>query len=416
MTTNRRLLSFALLILWVAAVAYLTLTPGGYGRPTTLRAFLCFACGTTDGSDIIRNWILFVPGGLLAAHLLGPGRAIALTICYTGFIEVAQLWLPGRDSALQDLVFNGMGGVTGASVMYRGLSSWSRRTLMAAAAAAWLAPIALLVPKTTPFDLYGQWTPRFGRTARYQGRIADASMGSLRIESRRIPGKDALDEAITERKPIRLLLEAGPIPSSFAPIFQIADARQQFLLELGALGPDLILRGRNPARILKLDQPDTRWSGAMLGVAVGDTVSIIVDRGRNSICMSVGERERCNLAPSLADGWGHILYLEGPPAWFRALMSIAWALGLGGILGLTAGTWRSALGIGVALALVGYVGATLSPDVRPSVFHAAVLVVGVLAGAAMRSPVAQLWRTSRTDLPTSGRPSSSRAPSSGRSS
>ena len=395
MTRNRRLFSLALLVMWAGAVAYLTLTPGGYGRTTSLRGFLCFACGELDGSDIIRNWILFVPGGLLATHLLGPRRAVALGLCFTAFIEVAQLGLPGRDSALQDLVFNALGAVTGAALMHRGLARWSRQLLMAAAAVAWLAPLPLLVPKATPFDLYGQWTPRFGRTARYQGRIVDASIDGLHIESRRFREKAALDEAITGRAPLRLVLRVGPPPSSLAPIFQIADARQQFVMEVGALGPDLILRGHNPARILKLDQPDARWAGAMLGVAVGDTVPVVIDRGRGSVCMSVGEREQCNLAPSLADGWGHILYLEGPPAWFRALMSLMWAAGLGGLIGLASDRWRSAVGVGLAVALAGYVGANLSPDVRPEALHAAVLFVGTLAGAGIRSPVVRVWRASR---------------------
>jgi hypothetical protein len=133
----------------------------------------------------------------------------------------------------------------------------------------------------------------------------------------------------------------------------------------------------------------------MLGVAIGDTVPVVIDRGHGSVCMSVGEREQCNLAPSLGDGWGHVLYLEGPPDWFRSLMSLLWAIGLGGIVGLTSGSPRSALAFATTVAVIGYVGALLSPDVRPSTLHAAVLVSGALVGAMTRSPFMRLWQTLR---------------------
>jgi hypothetical protein len=395
MTAYRRPVLLTLLAMWVAVVAFLTLSPAGYTPPLTLRSFLCVGCGMFDGSDIIRNWILFVPGGLLAGLVLRPKWAWSIPICFTALIEIIQVGVPGREPALQDLVFNSLGGITGVILARFGLARWSQRVLSGAAVVAWLAPLVLLVPKTTPFDLYGQWTPRFGNVAQYRGRIVDASIDGLTIESRMVRDKETLDAAIIDRKPLRLLVATGPAPASWAPVFQIVDGEQQGVLELGALGPDLILRGRNPARVLKLDQPDARWSGAMSGVAVGDTVPIVVDRGRGSVCMSVGEREQCNLAPSLADGWGHVLYLEGPPAWFRSLMSLLWAVSLGGVIGLTTSSRRQAMALAMTVAIIGYVGSLISPDVRPSALHAAVLVCGAFIGAMTRSPIARLWRAIR---------------------
>jgi hypothetical protein len=290
---------------------------------------------------------------------------------------------------------NSLGAAAGVAVAYHGLGAWSRRLLAATAIAAWLAPLLLLVPMTTSFDLYGQWTPRFGRVAKYEGRILEATVGNVPVASWRVEDKAGLDEALQQRQPVRLLLETGPQPSTRAPVFQIFDGNQQGVWELGALGPDLLLRGRNPARGLRLDQPDVRWAGALAGVPVGDTVPVIVDRSRGSVCMSVGDRERCDLAPSLGDGWAHVLNLEGAPAWFRALMALGWAMGLGGVLGLTAVTPRSALVLAAAAALLGYLGAWVSPDVRPDLLHGAILVGGALVGSALRAPLVTVWSALR---------------------
>jgi hypothetical protein len=78
-------------------------------------------------------------------------------------------------------------------------------------------------------------------------------------------------------------------------------------------------------------------------------------------------------------------------------MSLLWAFGLGGIIGLTSGSRRSALPIATTLAIVGYIGSQLSPDVSPSAVHAATLVVGAFVGAiashtTLGSPSSRLTR------------------------
>lgn len=384
-----------LLALWVAAVAYLTLTPEALTPPLTWRGFFCVACAWRDTADIILNWAFFIPGGMLAAVVFGPRRGLAVPVGLSVLVETLQIGVPGRDPAFQDLLFNSVGGLTGVLLMRRGLAPWARHVLSVAAIVAWLGPLALLIPRTTSADLYGQWTPRFGGMAHYDGDIVEASVGGLAVESRRYPDKPRLDSAVVERRPVVLMLRAAPPPPSLAPIFQIMDSGQQTVFELHALGPDLIVRGHNLARILRLDQPDVRWPGAMEGVAPGDTATVVVDRGRDSVCMSVDEPERCRLAPSLADGWGFLLNLEGPPLWFRRLLSVGWALGLGGLLGLVVASRRGVLIGAVGLAALGYVGALLSPDVSPSLLDAGLLLPGTLIGTALQRPVVRLWRKLR---------------------
>jgi len=391
MTFHHRRLFLALLAAWVAAVAYVTLTPTGTSPAFRLDRFLCIACNDRDASDILRNWVLFLPGGFLAALTLGPVQAVVFPICPTAAVELLQLQIPGRDPALQDLIFNTLGAVSGVLVAQRGLRRRAQRATVAVAAVAWLAPLFLLIPQPSRHDYYVQWTPQFGRMAHYEGELLTASIGDVSTGPGWVGEKAALDGEIARRSPIRLSFQAASPPAALAPVMRIGDRSQREALQIGALGPDLILRGWSPARVLKLDQPDVRWVGAMDGVAVGDTVTLVIDRGRDSVCMSIDGRERCNLAPSLADGWGHILYLEGPPAWFRDLVSLMWAAGLGGLMGLASGSRRSALAAVFGVALVGYLASHISPDVRPSVFYATTLVVGAVLGALLRPYVIGLW-------------------------
>jgi hypothetical protein len=204
-----------------------------------------------------------------------------------------------------------------------------------------------------------------------------------------------LATAIVERRPVELSLEVGPPPSTFAPVFQVVDSRRVALVTLGALGEDLIVRGDNPARVLRLSQPDIRWRGAMGDVAAGDTVSVVIDRTRSSVCMSVGQRTACRLAPSLGHGWGHLVVLEGASAWLAALVTFGWCIGLGVVVGSTSANPRTAAMRGVALAAVGLLACALSPDVRSDAVDAATLVAGSLLGGLLRSPITHLWESVR---------------------
>jgi hypothetical protein len=70
-------------------------------------------------------------------------------------------------------------------------------------------------------------------------------------------------------------------------------------------------------------------------------------------------------------------------------------MGLGGVLGLTAVTPRSALVLAAAATLLGYLGAWVSPDVRPDLLHGAILVGGALVGSALRAPLVTVWSARR---------------------
>jgi hypothetical protein len=197
--------------------------------------------------------------------------------------------------------------------------------------------------------------------------------------------------AVSERRPLELSFVRGPDPSGFAIVFQIVDIRRRYLVTVGALGDDLILRGHNPAQALKLDQPDVRWRGAVRDVPPGQTLGLLIERGRGSACMSIDGRTECGLAPSLAQGWGHLAKLEAAPAWLAALVSLAWASALGVLLGASSSGYGTAATRGTALAVVGLVASAWSPDVRLDVPHALLLAAASLLGARLRSPIREVW-------------------------
>ena len=76
--------------------------------------------------EFVAKLVVFVPFGLLAA-LLWPSRwnwwrMLLLGAATSTFIEVTQLIIPGRVTALSDVIANTAGGVVGAAV-----AAWVQR-------------------------------------------------------------------------------------------------------------------------------------------------------------------------------------------------------------------------------------------------------------------------------------------------
>jgi hypothetical protein len=386
-----RALTWALLSLWLAGIAVLTLLPSTSGPQADTTDFLCIGCGSRGTADVLLNLLVFLPLGGLMATVLRGWRVVFIAACLTVGIETLQTGIPGRDPALQDLLTNTGGALAGVLLVTRGIGGWGRHALAALAVVAWLAPVGLLIPMASEWDLYGQWTPVLDEMEPYRGAVQGASLGGRPVRHGALRDAPDVRTAIAERHALELSIDVGPDPSSFAIVFQIVDIRRRYLVTVGALGDDLILRGRNPAQALKLDQPDVRWRGAMRDVAPDETVILRMERGRGSVCMSVDDRRRCRLAPSLAGGWGHLAKLEAAPAWLSALVSLAWPLALGVLLGATSSGYRSAAIRGATLAAVGLAVSLWSPDVRPDVPGALLLAAATLLGAHLRSPLRHAW-------------------------
>ena len=168
--------------LWLVAVALATLKPTELTPPLTVTGFLCLGCGWGDTADMLVNLALFLPGGALAATLWGHRRAVFGAFLLSLLVETLQIGLPGRDPALQDIVFNTLGAACGAWVVRHGLSPRWKALLAVGAAVAWLSPIALLRPLSTPSNLFGQWNPAFRGFEAYSGRERRFGKTSAQLE------------------------------------------------------------------------------------------------------------------------------------------------------------------------------------------------------------------------------------------
>ena len=75
----------------------------------------CIACGEHATSDVLLNIILFVPlGAAVALHVRSLPRCALSAALLSATIELAQLYIPGRDSSLGDVLSNSLGGTLGA--------------------------------------------------------------------------------------------------------------------------------------------------------------------------------------------------------------------------------------------------------------------------------------------------------------
>src|SRR2546430_5704779 len=75
----------------------------------------CIACGEHATSDVLLNIILFVPlGAAVALHVRSLSRCALSAALLSATIELAQLYIPGRDSSLGDVLSNTLGGTLGA--------------------------------------------------------------------------------------------------------------------------------------------------------------------------------------------------------------------------------------------------------------------------------------------------------------
>ncbi|HSU13302.1 VanZ family protein [Longimicrobium sp.] len=147
----------SLAVLLAVLVAVLAPQPGR-DYPITW----CLACGERAGSDAVRNLLLFVPLGMVAAGWLRPAALAAAACAALSLgVEAAQVWIPGRDPALSDFLFNSLGAAAGVALA-RSRSVWLRpsrrgagRLVLGWAALVWAAVAAtgwLLAPAT--------WSPR----------------------------------------------------------------------------------------------------------------------------------------------------------------------------------------------------------------------------------------------------------------
>jgi VanZ like protein len=385
------------LVAVVAAILSVTLYPAS-GEPRPM--LWCIACGSSSTADVMANIVLFLPFGAMLAVLQVQRRRAWLTgALFSSFIECAQLFVPGRDSSIGDVLANTAGTAAGFALAGWLLSQLASRdrtprpsSLPYALGAAALVPVfvgatGFLLQPSFPADVtyFGQWTPDLGSMEWYRGRVLQAEIGVLPLPSAALSDTRAVRALLLAGTRLRVLAIAGRPVRHLAPIFSIYDGDEREMLLLGLDDRDLVLRYRTRAVAWNLDQPDIHLSGAARAVAPGDTLDLTM--AGNEICLQFQGHRVCRRSFTPGRGWALLYYPESLSEWQRRLLDAIW---FGGLLFLV-GFWSR--GDRAALLRAGALGLAALALVPPLVDLRAVSVpewAGALAGLWLG---AQAWAT-----------------------
>ncbi|HEV8263711.1 MAG TPA: VanZ family protein [Gemmatimonadales bacterium] len=378
----------------LAAVLAVTLFPSASDEPE--RWVTCVVCGERGTADVLLNVLLFLP---LGAALTGVG--LPLSRCVLGGallsagIEFAQLYIPGRDPSVGDVVFNTVGSGLGAGLV-AAAPYWLLPTPLRAAPlfrAATLAAMAvcyatgwLLAPALPRSHYVALWTPNIAGLEWYRGRVRDAAIGDIPVPAGAIANSAAVRERLLSPQGFSVQIHAiaGPRTADLGGFLAVHDESGSEMLLLGPDGDDLVFRLRTRAASWGLDQPDVRVTGALQSVAPGDTLDVTVRDRDGRFSTTVNASSATGLGYTVASGWAILLYPEVFPNWFKTLLSLAWIAALWVPAGFWARTRRDTWVIGGASAasLLGVPAVT--PLCPTPLLQWAAAALGGLAGAGVR--------------------------------
>lgn len=367
--------------IWALPAAILTLYP--FDVEVATRAF-----GPIGTSDLVANVLLFLPLGVgLWLSGLRAIQCALIGLAASGFIELAQLIVPGRVSTPRDLVMNTVGAYVGAvltGVVFRLRGAQRTGPLVAISAflavAAVAATGALLAPRLPPMAMYAQWTPDFPHFDRYEGKVTDVRLGDEPLPYATIAQPARVRRLLMNAAHLTVKATAGPPTARPAPVFSIYDRDYGEVLLIGVDGEDAILRRRTLSADLRLAQPTLRVRGALAGVKAGDPLTLAAwFLGNGTACLQVNDTSHCDLGVTVGLSWAVLRYPQRLGPVIEPIARPIWM----GLLLLPLGFWsrRSratvlawlATGLGIAVAV------RLTPLLDPTLLE----IGGGLAGAAL---------------------------------
>ena len=373
---HTRRFGFALVVLSLAAIAWLTLQPADTAA-APIDSHLCVVCGELAGVDILLNTLLFVPLGVgLNVSGLSLRKAVLICFALSLSIETTQAFIVrGRDATLGDILTNTFGGAIGF---------WSARTAPRWLApsrtrAAWLAAIWgaiwLLIqivssysfsPSLPPPPYYGETAFQRGELAMFHGQVASARIGTIPIPNGWFADSRSIRQLLLNGAPIVAVVHLAEPTPNFASIIFVADEKERGIAEIAEQGDQLIFSIRTSAWNLRLRQPAFGMPGVFVGArrpadSAAETL-VISARFNDGTVQLVAQtrsvhRER-NLSPRAALAWTVVLPFQ-------------WYLESGGMERVATFLWTSVL-----IIPMGYWAATLARQLERV---AAFSLVGVLA-------------------------------------
>jgi len=388
-----------------AVILAVTLLPVAGAEPE--RWLACVVCGERGIADFLLNTLLFLPfGAALAAAGVPLPRCGLAGAFLSASVEFAQLYIPGRDPSLGDVVSNtigsGLGAVLVATAPYWLLPPRAQAGRLSSAAALAATAVCyvtgwLLAPAPPQTRYFALWTPNLAHLAPYQGRVLDAMIGEVRFPAGPIANSVGVRDALrsSEGFSLRVRAVAGPRPAAVAALFALYDQHQREILLLGPDRDDVIFRFRTRATTWRLDEPDIRLVGALRAITPGDSLDVTVHGRRGRYALTVNSSAPAALGFTLGSGWALLMYPESLPAWLKAVLSLAWMAALWVPAGFWARTRRDAWVTGMAVT-VGLLGAPVVTSLRATpLLQWAAALLAVLAAVTYRVVV-----EGRRDVPT----------------
>jgi VanZ like protein len=386
-------------------IAVLTLTPdfaAGRHEPS-----LCLICGQRGGEDAFLNVLLFMPFGF-GLRLRGTKRWLAwsVALAITVTVETLQIYIPGRDSTLSDVVTNALGGLAGILIcdsrriwLLPGVRQ--SRWLLLSGSAVWLLLVALGGWAMRPWMPEGRYVvqiaPDLDQIELFEGRVLDARVnGMMIVPNAPLAHSDAMRDSVLRGT---LILQARILPAAptydLAPIVSIASSEDAEVVVLGQGWRDAVFRVRLHSGELRMNIPEVVAervfppASATSRDTLGDTTELqgeIVDGKRLIVSYATQAKRRTaelTLDPFLL--WSLVTPGERrSPAAF-AVVSMLWVGMLLAPLGYWAGRWKLQARMAADFRGVG---------VRPEILLTASTVAG-LAGVPwiFGFPIArsQLW-------------------------
>jgi hypothetical protein len=236
-------LAQAAVLLSSAAIALLTLVPvPGEGSS---HGFLCLTCGSwlQDGLD---NVLLFLPLGLaLGASGVKPVPATLASLVFSVVIEFLQ-WvsIPGRDSALADILANGLGGALGAFAWAGGV--WAPSPRLAAqlaltgaiGAGVWASgPLRWFDPVASEGPYWPHLRPVAHPPERNPGRLLEAAWNGRPLEWGPDPGWPAMRRDLEDRRiQLRVRSQLVEAPPQEWLLLRVSDGRGRQIAAIGVRG------------------------------------------------------------------------------------------------------------------------------------------------------------------------------------
>jgi glycopeptide antibiotics resistance protein len=326
---HTRRFGFALVVLSLAAIAWLTLRPA-HASSSPIDSHLCVVCGANAGVDILLNTLLFVPLGV-GLNLSGLSLWKAVLICFalSLSIETAQAFIVlGRDSTLSDILTNTSGGAIGC---------WSARTAPMWLApsrkrAAWLAAIwgaiwlliqmvstYVFAPSLSPSQYYGEIAHQRGGRAMFHGQVDSARIGTIPIPIGAFADSRSIRQLLLNGAPLVGFVRVAEPTPNFASIIRVADDKQREIASIAEEGDQLVFSIRTGASNLRLRQPAFGMPGVFAGAQPpGDSAAerlVISARFSDGTVQLVAQtrsaHRELNLSPRAALAWTVLVPFHG---------------------------------------------------------------------------------------------------------